>query len=223
MVGTKNESVSRPITHIMTPERWRRVSSVYHAALARAPDERAAFLDQECAADETVQSEVESLLARPASAEGFLGPVVSVVMQMETGARQSTLSGRQTGSYQLQTMIGAGGMGEVYRARDTKLGRDVAIKILPRVFTADPERVARFEREARMLASLNHPYTARSMDSRSPMIFARLYWSWLKARRWRRNWLRVPDRRRAEPCPLPRCCRSRSRSPTPSKQRTRKA
>src|SRR5438034_1575559 len=55
-------------------------------------------------------------------------------------------------------MIGAGGMGEVYRARDTKLGRDVAIKVLPKMFTADPERLARFEREARLLASLNHPH-----------------------------------------------------------------
>ena len=61
------------------------------------------------------------------------------------------------GGYQLQALLGAGGMGEVYRARDTKLGRDVAIKILPRAFTSDPDRLARFEREARMLAALNHP------------------------------------------------------------------
>ena len=61
------------------------------------------------------------------------------------------------GGYQLQMLLGAGGMGEVYRARDAKLGRDVAIKILPRAFTSDPDRLARFEREARMLAALNHP------------------------------------------------------------------
>jgi serine/threonine protein kinase len=67
-------------------------------------------------------------------------------------------AGVRVGPYEVLTELGAGGMGEVYRARDIRLGRDVAIKILPRIFTADPERLARFEREARMLASLNHPH-----------------------------------------------------------------
>ena len=67
------------------------------------------------------------------------------------------MTGRSLGGYHLQALLGAGGMGEVYRARDAKLGRDVAIKILPRAFTSDPDRLARFEREARMLAALNHP------------------------------------------------------------------
>ncbi len=67
------------------------------------------------------------------------------------------LEGQRIGPYQLSSRLGAGGMGEVYRARDVKLGRDVAIKVLPAMFTADPERLARFEREARMLAALNHP------------------------------------------------------------------
>src|SRR5258707_884469 len=67
-------------------------------------------------------------------------------------------AGTRFGPYEIQAPLGAGGMGEVYRARDTKLGRDVAIKILPQIFTSDPERLARFEREARMLAALNHPY-----------------------------------------------------------------
>ena len=71
---------------------------------------------------------------------------------------QSTLTGRRLGAYHVYERIGAGGMGEVYRARDTKLGRDVAIKILPHHFTSEPERLARFEREARVLASLNHPH-----------------------------------------------------------------
>src|SRR5881396_1327842 len=67
-------------------------------------------------------------------------------------------AGTRLGPYEIRAPLGAGGMGEVYRARDTKLGRDVAIKILPQIFTSDPERLARFEREARMLAALNHPY-----------------------------------------------------------------
>ena len=66
-------------------------------------------------------------------------------------------AGTRLGLYEILAPLGAGGMGEVYRARDTKLGRDVAIKVLPSAFTADPERLARFEREARLLASLNHP------------------------------------------------------------------
>src|SRR5512145_1330961 len=69
----------------------------------------------------------------------------------------SMFSGRRLGVYQIVDLLGAGGMGEVYRARDTKLARDVAIKILPRAFTSHPDRLARFEREARMLAALNHP------------------------------------------------------------------
>src|SRR6058998_3109551 len=70
------------------------------------------------------------------------------------------IPGTRLGPYEIKALIGQGGMGEVYRARDTKLGRDVAIKILPEVFAADPERLARFEREAHLLASLNHPHIA---------------------------------------------------------------
>jgi eukaryotic-like serine/threonine-protein kinase len=79
---------------------------------------------------------------------------------MMTGPGDANLEGRRIGGYQIQTLIGAGGMGEVYRAHDTKLGRDVAIKILPREFLTNPERLARFEREARTLAALNHPHIA---------------------------------------------------------------
>src|SRR6187455_658934 len=72
----------------------------------------------------------------------------------------SLAPGARLGAYEILSPLGAGGMGEVYRARDTKLGRDVAIKILPDIFAADPERIARFQREAQMLAALNHPHIA---------------------------------------------------------------
>ena len=72
----------------------------------------------------------------------------------------SVASGTRIGVYEIQAAIGAGGMGEVYRARDTRLQRDVALKMLPEAFASDPERLARFEREARTLASLNHPHIA---------------------------------------------------------------
>jgi serine/threonine protein kinase len=83
--------------------------------------------------------------------------VAAVVAGVMTSAPQS-LTGRRLNALEVGVLLGAGGMGEVYRARDTKLRRDVAVKILPRSFTNDPDRMARFEREARMLASLNHPH-----------------------------------------------------------------
>jgi hypothetical protein len=142
----------------MTPERWCRIEKLYHAVLAQDAAERAAFLAEACAGDEGLRQQVESLLANPASVEGFLDrPAVAVAAQMVSDVGASRLTGRRIGAYDVQTLLGAGGMGEVYRARDTKLGREVAIKVLPRVFTSDPDRLARFEREARMLASLNHP------------------------------------------------------------------
>src|SRR6202049_720846 len=143
----------------MTPERWRRVEQLYHAALACDADDRAAFLAEACAGDETLRLEVESLLAQPASTEAFLAePAVALAAQLVSDPGRSMLTGHRIGGYQIQALLGAGGMGEVYRARDPKLGRDVAIKILPRIFTSDPDRLARFDREARMLAALNHPH-----------------------------------------------------------------
>jgi serine/threonine protein kinase/Tol biopolymer transport system component len=86
------------------------------------------------------------------------GPAIAVAAAMVDEVHVSQWIGRRIGVYHLQTLLGKGGMGEVYRARDTRLGRDVAIKVLPRAFTADPDRLARFEREARVLAALNHPH-----------------------------------------------------------------
>ena len=145
----------------LTPERWAELERLYHAALALDVAARAAFLRERCAGDVALQREVEILLAQRASFEGFLSPpalgVAAEVISHPGGAR---LIGRQLGVYQLQALLGVGGMAEVYRARDTTLGRDVAIKILPEAFTADPDRLARFAREARVLAALNHPNVA---------------------------------------------------------------
>src|SRR5262245_3005074 len=142
----------------MTPERWRRTEELYHAARARPPEERAAFVAEASRGDDELRRDVESLLNQPVSADGFLAePALAMADHPFTDVAPAALTGRRVGAYHLQTVLGAGGMGEVYRARDTKLGRDVAIKILPSVFTSDPDRLARFEREARMLAALNHP------------------------------------------------------------------
>src|SRR5438105_15107319 len=142
----------------MTPERWREVSRIYHDALACDRSRRDAFVREACAGDEGVRQEVESLLAQPASSENFLGQPAVAVAEALGNPATSMLTGRRLGAYEVLDLVGTGGMGEVYRARDTRLRRDVAVKVLPPLFAADPDRRARFEREARLLAALNHPH-----------------------------------------------------------------
>ena len=110
-----------------------------------------------------VQHEVESLLAHEEAVADFIEtPALHAAASLEgTQAEAPPMTGGQIGPYKILSLLGVGGMGEVYRARDTKLGRDVAIKILPSLFTHDSDRRARFEREARLLASLNHPHIAQ--------------------------------------------------------------
>ena len=141
----------------MDPERERRLSALYHAALAHAPEERARFLKTACAGDERLREEVASLLQYEPAARSFLETPAAAVFAGGAPAKPMTLP-HELGPYTLIALLGSGGMGEVYRARDTKLGRDVAIKILPAHFTADVERRARFAREARLLSTLNHPH-----------------------------------------------------------------
>ena len=105
---------------------------------------------------------------------------------------RESLVGRQFGSYRILSLLGAGGMGEVYRARDTRLGRDVAIKVLADRFQSDPERLARFEREARILATLNHPTSQRSTDWKRPTASAASCSSSSKDQRWPSGWPRGP-------------------------------
>ena len=122
---------------------------------ARRAD-RALFVREACAGDDALRAEVESLLANQSRADA-LGSGLGI-RDSGLGISTEELIGKQIGVYRIDSLLGAGGMGEVYRARDTKLGRDVAIKFLPRAFTTDPDRLARFEREAHVLASLNHPH-----------------------------------------------------------------
>src|SRR3979490_1347553 len=142
----------------MTPERWKRTEALYQAARARPSGERAAFLAEACRDDEALRRDVESLVNEPDSDDGFLAELaIADVTQIVDDFAPAAMAGRFLGGYQLLTLVGAGGMGEVYRARDPKLGRDGATQVLPRAFTSDPDRLTRFEREARMLAALNHP------------------------------------------------------------------
>jgi eukaryotic-like serine/threonine-protein kinase len=133
----------------MTPERWQELKKVLAGALDRAPEERRAYLDGACI-DGDLRSEVESLIATQGQGDGrFLEQVSVSSAPLEKGSR--------LGEYRIVACIGAGGMGEVYRARDTRLNRDVAIKVLPSFLSADRDRLRRFEQEARAAAALNHP------------------------------------------------------------------
>jgi hypothetical protein len=140
----------------MTDEQWKRMKVLYGQARQLKSSERSAFLAQACGSDEHLQRQVEALLENSdkANAEGFLEtPALA-----ETAG--SSWTGRRIARYAVGERIGAGGMGEVYRAKDTKLGRDVALKVLPPSFVQEADRRGRFEREARLLAALNHPHIA---------------------------------------------------------------
>jgi Tol biopolymer transport system component len=143
----------------MTPERWKQIERLYHAATALPPDERDALLATACPDDDSLRREVEALLSEPMADDGVLSPaaLAKAAAQLVSDLAPEANVGRTLGGYVLQRLLGVGGMGVVYGARDTKLERDVAIKILPRAFTSNPDRLARFEREARMLAAVNHP------------------------------------------------------------------
>jgi Tol biopolymer transport system component len=157
----------------VTTDRWQRVKRLFEAAVDKPEAERPTFLATAVAGDEALRQEVEALLAAddaatgllerwPLASESLIAELQNAFGQIRTDAPSSpgVIVGNRLGNYAVIAPLGAGGMGEVYRARDPRLGRDVAIKILPRAFTTDPERLARFEREARVLASLNHPHIA---------------------------------------------------------------
>ena len=132
----------------MKPERWQKIEGIYHAALEREEGQRAAFLEEACAGDEALRREVESLLAQEGTTGSFLeAPALEVAAKVMSEDSGRSLLGRQLGSYQVLSLLGTGGMGEVYRAHDRKLGREIAIKVLPKEFSQDPERLGRLERE----------------------------------------------------------------------------
>ena len=138
-----------------TPDRWHEITAVFHAALARDPATRDAFLNDACKHDPTLRAEVDALLAAHHEAGSFGNTPVALPQAIERLA-----PGTRLGAFRIDALLGVGGMGEVYRATDTRLGRAVAIKVLPDAVARDPERLARLEREARLLAALNHPHIA---------------------------------------------------------------
>jgi len=146
-------------------DHWTTVKRIHQSALDKDPSERAAFVDESCGGDAALRREVESLLTYAAEAESFLEqPAVDLAPTAPGESHETTLVGRTVSHYQVLSLLGAGGMGQVYLARDSRLDRTVALKILPGELAADPERMQRFAREAKAASALNHPNVATIYD-----------------------------------------------------------
>ncbi len=143
----------------MKAERWQRINDLFQSATGRAPEERSAFLDQACRGDKGLHREVASLIASYERAENFIeSPALEIAPELLIeDERVGALVGESIGHYRIESLIGVGGMGEVYLARDERLGRKVALKFLPQSLTADEAQLNCLEHEARTASALNHP------------------------------------------------------------------
>ncbi len=141
----------------MNPELWQKVDKLLEQALEREPTKRAAFLDEACNGDTALRQEVESLLSAHEKAADFIEAPALEAGAPTRGTVVQIAAGEQLGPYKILSLLGAGGMGEVYRAKDDRIGREVAIKVLPPALSADADRLRRFEQEARAAGRLNHP------------------------------------------------------------------
>ena len=154
----------------MTPERWQQIRDLLHEAMQLDAEKRPVFLEEHCSNDPTLREDLNKLLVAEGELESsFLeSPALNQIADRLWSSASTTVStsdmksgcyvaGTKLGPYVVQGLLGLGGMGEVYRARDTRLGRDVAIKLLPALLSADTVRLRRFKQEARAAAALNHP------------------------------------------------------------------
>ena len=145
----------------MNPERWQQIDKLLDEALDRPPEGRKAFLEQACGGDEDLRWQVEALLVAHQKAGSFVEtPALDLAARAMAQKQYQPLVGRRLGPYEILSLLGKGGMGEVYLARDTRLDRQVALKILPLEVTQDPERLKRFVREAKAASALEHPNIA---------------------------------------------------------------
>ncbi len=185
----------------MKPERWQQVREVLHEAMQMDEEEQSAFLDSQCATDPSLRAELNELLA----AEGEIGSsflekpaFAHAVFHTDSSDHGTVLpTGTKLGPYVVQSLIGAGGMGEVYRARDASLKRDVAIKVLAASLSRDPDRLRRFQLEAEAAAALNHPnilsiYAIGQQDG-SPYIVTELLEGETLRERLRQGAMRLRD------------------------------
>ncbi|MGI8836909.1 MAG: protein kinase domain-containing protein [Pyrinomonadaceae bacterium] len=142
----------------MTPERWQQINEVFQAAVEVAPGQRTAFLDEACTTDETLRSEVESLLTSDEHEwELIEKPALEVAAPLLADDQPQLAPGQHIGHYEIVSLIDRGGMGEVYLAKDQRLNRRMALKLLPADYTRHKDRVQRFQQEAQAASALNHP------------------------------------------------------------------
>ena len=142
----------------MKSEQWQQLDSLFHSVLEREPAERVAFLDEACAGNAPLRQQVEVLLRAHEEAASFIErPAFEVEAQAVADDQDESAVGQTIGHYKIISILGVGGMGEVYKAQDARLGRMIALKLLPANFTQDADRVRRFQQEARAASALNHP------------------------------------------------------------------
>jgi serine/threonine protein kinase/tetratricopeptide (TPR) repeat protein len=142
----------------MTPARLQKIEEIFYQAVEKGPDEVRAFLDTACEGDELLRGKVERLLTSYQRAGSFIEtPAAGIAPQVIENGQADLLVGQTFGHYKISKRIGSGGMGEVYLATDVKAFRKAALKLLPMRFTGDPERLRRFQQEARAVVALNHP------------------------------------------------------------------
>lgn len=142
----------------MKPERWQKINDLFQTASKRAPEERTAFLDEACGNDKELHREVVSLITSYEQSTDFIeAPAFATAPELLAKDVIGALEGKEFGHYRVESLIGVGGMGEVYPARDEVLERKVALKLLPAHLTADETQLSRFKAEARMASALNHP------------------------------------------------------------------
>lgn len=143
---------------MITHERWQQIKDIFHSAQERPPAERPDFLDEVCGGDTSIREEVEALLTADAGNENFLTcPALEFAAGMLADDAAEFVAGDKVGRYEILCSLGAGGMGQIYLARDAQLGRNIALKLISQEFATDPRRVLRFEQEARAASALNHP------------------------------------------------------------------
>jgi eukaryotic-like serine/threonine-protein kinase len=141
----------------MTAERWQEIGRIYQAAMDLPSSERSSFLEEECRGDGALRQEVESLISADSGAGSFLAAGALNDAAKMLVKNKPHMIGETLGHYQIASLLGSGGMGDVYLAEDVKLKRKLALKLLPPELTANLDRVSRFEQEARAASALNHP------------------------------------------------------------------
>ena len=145
----------------MSPERWQKINDVFQSVVELELDEQSAYLKKACADDKSLREQVETLLAANNEAGTFIaGNAAKDVGHLLTLENQKTLTGESLGHYEIISILGTGGMGKVYLAKDSKLNRSIAVKTLPNSFSSDSDHVKRLQTEARAAANLNHPNVA---------------------------------------------------------------